>query len=61
MGRDAKVTTHKHAAKMQVNPVLLPYNFQDNRNVAFDAGAYFIGKDDTALKNLSDDAHAANA
>ena len=59
MGRDAKVTTHKYAAKLQGNPVLLLYNFQDN--ATFDAGAYGIGQDDTALKKLSDNAHAANA
>jgi hypothetical protein len=56
MGRDAKVGTRKQAAKMQVDAVLLLYNFQDN--TTFDAGAYIIGKDDAALKKLSDNAHA---
>ncbi len=56
MGRDAKVGTRKQAAKLQVNTVILLYNFQDN--VTFDAGAYCIGKDDAALKKMSDNAHA---
>jgi hypothetical protein len=42
-----------------VKPVLLHCNFQDNAR--FEESAYVIRKDDTALKNLSDHAHAANA